>query len=90
MASGISVQADVARETTVRMRRGTKATWQGRGWPTRGAGGAQDADTWQEATRVHAGPRGRSCGAPRGRRGVGIWRAHELVGPSKMIGAVTQ
>ena len=37
-----------------RMRRGTKATWQGRAWPTRGAGGA---DTWQEAPQVHADAR---------------------------------
>ena len=34
-----------------RMGRGTKATWQGRAWPTRGASGA---DMWQEARRVHA------------------------------------
>ena len=27
------------------------------------------------------GLRGRPCGAPRGGRGVGIWRAHGLVGP---------
>ena len=54
MARGTSRQADVARGTTARMRRGTEATWQGRGWPTRGASGAQGADTWQEATRVHA------------------------------------
>ena len=59
--------ADVGRGTTARMRRGSEATWQGCRWPTRGAGGAQGADTWQEATRVHAGPRGRPCGAPRGR-----------------------
>ena len=59
--------ADVARGTAARMRRGSEATWQGRGWPTRGVGGAQDANTWQEATRVHAGPRGRQCGAPPGR-----------------------
>ena len=57
VASGTSAQADVAHRTTARMRRGTKATWQGRGWPTRGAGGAQGADTWQEATRVHADAR---------------------------------
>ena len=37
------------------MRRGTKATWQGRAWPMQGAGGA---DTWQEAARVHADARG--------------------------------
>ena len=59
MASGTSAQADVARGTTARERRGAEATWQSRGWPTRGVGGAQGADTWQEATRVHAGPRGR-------------------------------
>ena len=28
--------------------------------------------------------------APRGRHGVGIWRAHGLVGPGKKFGAVTQ
>ena len=50
-------QADVARGTTTRMRRGTEAMWQGSEWPTRGAGGAQGADTWQEATRVHADAR---------------------------------
>ena len=71
MASGISAQADVARETTARMRRGKEATWQSRGWPTRGAGGAQGAVMWQEAMRVHAGPHGRPCGAPRGKRGGG-------------------
>ena len=31
------------------VRHGTKATWQGRAWPTRGAGGA---DMLQEATRT--------------------------------------
>ena len=67
--------ADVARRTTARMWRGTEATWQGCGWPTRGVGGAQGADTWQEATCVHAGPHGRPCGAPRGKGG---WR---LEGP---------
>ena len=68
------------------MRRGSEATWQGCRWPTRGAGGAQAADTWQEATRVHAEARvGRHVA-----RGVGIRRAHVLVGPGKMIGAVTQ
>ena len=33
------------------------ATRQGCGWPTRDASGAQDADTWQEAMRVHVGAR---------------------------------
>ena len=65
--------ADVARETTARMRRGTETAWQGRGWPTRGVGGA---DMWYEATRVHAD----AWVAPRG-RGDGKWRAHGLVGP---------
>ena len=45
-----------------RVRRGAEATLQSRGWPTRGAGGAQGADTWQEATRVDAGPHERPCG----------------------------
>ena len=54
MASGTSAAVDVARGTTERMRRGTEATWQGRGWPTRGASSAQGADTWQKATQVHA------------------------------------
>ena len=52
--------------TNARMRRGTEAMWQGHAWPTQGE---QSADTWQEATRVHAGPRGRPCGAPRDRWG---------------------
>ena len=43
----------MARRTSARMRRGTEATWQGHAWLTRGVGGA---DTWQEATRVHAMP----------------------------------
>ena len=37
------------------------------GGPREGIGGAQGADTWQEATRVHVGPHGRPCGASRGR-----------------------
>ena len=52
-------QADVVRGTSARMRCGTEATWQGRAWPTQGE---QGADTWQEATCVHAGPHGRPCG----------------------------
>ena len=47
-------QADVARGTRARMRRGTMAMWQGRAWTTRRSGGV---DTWQEATRVHADAR---------------------------------
>ena len=57
MASGTGAQADVPHRTTSLVGRGAEATWQSRGWPTRGASGAQGADTWQEATRVHAGPR---------------------------------
>ena len=49
--------ADVARGTTARMQCSTEATWQGREWPTRGAGGAQGADMWKEAMRVHADAR---------------------------------
>ena len=84
MASGSCGRADVARETTAWMRRGTEATWQSHGWPARGAGGAQCADTWQEATRVHVGARvGRQVAGE-----VGIWRTHGLVGPGKISGAV--
>ena len=68
MASGPSWLDDVARGTTARMQRGAEATWQGRGWPTRGA---QGADTWQEATHVHAGPHGCPCGAPHARGSAG-------------------
>ena len=39
------------RSGPARMRHGSEATWEGRAWPTRGA---CSADTWQEATRVHA------------------------------------
>ena len=62
-------EADVARGTSPRMRRGTEATWQGREWPTRGVGGA---DTWQEATRVHTDAReGRHVAG--GRQVKGPW-----------------
>ena len=81
--------AGPARGTTARMRRDTEATWQGRRWPTRGPGGAQGADTWQEATSVHGSTRTPVWGATWQER-VSIWRAHGLVGPGKMIGAVTQ
>ena len=57
VASGASWRADMARGTTARGRRGAEATWQSHGWPTRGAGGAQGADTWQEATRVRTSTR---------------------------------
>ena len=77
MASGTGARADVACKTTARVRRDAEATWQSRGWPTRGAGGAQGADTWQEATRVHADAReGRHMAGK-----VGRWRAHGIVGP---------
>ena len=77
MVCGTARQADVARGTTARVRRGAEATWQSRGWPMRGAGGVQGTNTWQEATRVHADAReGRHMA-----RKVSRWRAHELVGP---------
>ena len=63
MASGASWRADVACETTAPVRRGAKATWQSHGWPRQGTGGAQGADTWQEATRVRASTRARVSGA---------------------------
>ena len=89
MVSGASWHADVARGTSAWMRHGGEATWQGRGWPTRGAGGAQGADTWQEATRVHGSTRTPVWGATWQER-VGRWRTHGLVGPGKYIRAVTQ
>ena len=47
----------MARGTTARMRRGSEATWQGRGWPTRGAGGARRGHVAKgcATTRVHLG-----------------------------------
>ena len=80
----------MARGATARMRHGAEATWQGRGWHTRGARGAHGADTWQEATRVHAGHADSRVGRHMAGRGVGIWRAHGLVGPGKIVGAVTR
>ena len=53
VASGTGWRADVARGTIALMRRGTEATWQGSGWPGRGAGGAEGANTWQWAMRPH-------------------------------------
>ena len=55
----MACEADVVRKLTwcpgpARMRRGTEATWQGRAWPTRGAGGV---NMWQEATWVHTDAR---------------------------------
>ena len=69
----------MARGTTARVRRGAEATWQSRGWPTRGAGGAQGAATWQggHATmRVHMG----ACVGRDVAGRVGIWRAHGYSG----------
>ena len=71
MASGARWRADVAHGTTAQMRRHTKATWQGRGWPTRGAGGAHRAWTRgrrpRVSTQVHADAR-------MGRHVVGGWQ----------------
>ena len=89
MASRITARADVAHGTTAQVRRDAEATWQSCGWPTRGAGGAQGGDTWQEATRVHGSMRTPVWGATWQER-VGIWRAHGSVGPGKKFGAVTQ
>ena len=89
MVSGPRWRADVARRTTARMRRGTEATWQGRRWPHE----AQAAHTARTrgrrprvSTQVHADARVGLHVA----MGVGIWRAHGLVGPGKKFGAVTQ
>ena len=57
VAGGTTARADVVCRTTARVRRDAEAMWQSRGWPTRGACGAQGANTWQEATRIHADAR---------------------------------
>ena len=74
----------MARGTTARVRRGAEATWQSHGWPTRGAGGAQGAATWQGA--MH--PRGSTWVPEWGTtwQRVGRWRAHGIVGPGKIVG----
>ena len=59
-----------------------KATCQSRASPR----DAQVARMRGKATRVHADARM----APRGMRGADTLRAHGLVGPSEIIGAVTQ
>ena len=62
----------------------------------RAAGGpceAQEAHRTQTRGRrphVSTRPRGRPCGVPRGRWGVSIWRAHGILGPGKIVGAVTR
>ena len=61
----------------------------------RAAGGPREvqeahrARTRGRRPRMSTRPCGRPCGAPHG-RGVGIWRAHGLVGPGKIVGAVTR
>ena len=83
MATGPRRRADVARGSTAPLRRGAEATWQG-------ACGPRGAQVALMRGRSHTdGPRGRPCGAPRGRR-IRMWRAHGLVGPGKYFGAVTQ
>ena len=69
MATGPRRRADVARGSTAPLRRGAEATWQGRVWPTRGAGGA---DAWQE-------PHGRSTWAPV--RGATWQKGSQVEGP---------
>ena len=71
----------MTRGTTARVRRGAEATWQSRGWPTQSTRGAQGANTWQEATRVHAVHVGARVGRHVAGGGVGRWRADGLVGP---------
>ena len=84
LASGASWRTDVARGTTGRVRRGAEATWQSRGWPTRGAGGTQGAATWQGATSPH-GSTWAPGGVPRG-RGLADGGPTGVVGPGKRGG----
>ena len=79
VASGATWRVDLARGTTARVRRDTEATWQSRGWPTRGAGSTQGANTWQEATRVHASTRMPMWGA--------TWQEWSAIGgPTGIVG----
>ena len=83
MASGARWRADVAR--------GCDAALRPRGRATGGPRGAQEAHSARTrgrrphvSTRVHVGtPVGRHVAGE-----VGIWRAHGLVGPGKILGAV--
>ena len=80
--------------------RGTRASWRGardqhadstQHWGhVAGPRVAHATRRWRgHVAGGHAGPRRCPWGAPRGRR-VGRWRAHGLLGPCNMIGAVTQ
>ena len=85
VATGPRRRADVARGSTAPLRHGAEATWQGACGP-RGA---------QVALTRGRRPRGRSTWAPVWgatwrQEGVRMWRAHGLVGPGKLFGAVTQ
>ena len=64
MASGEVGDATRGTRAAARMRRDSKATWQGRGWPTWGAGGARRGHV-AKGPRDNANKRGRPCGAPR-------------------------
>ena len=78
----------MARGTTARMRRGSEATWQGRGWPTRGAGDARRG----HVAKGHATTRGH-VGAREGRHvegGLAYGGPTGIVGRGKNLGAVTQ
>ena len=71
------------------MRRGSEATWQGRGWPTRGAGGAQGAATWQGATHPRESTWAPVWGAM-WQVGLADGGPAGIVGLGKRVGAVTQ
>ena len=69
----------MARETSARIRRGSEATWQGRGVPH---AERRKLKAWPrgEGPRDNAAPRGAPVRVPRGRE-VCIWRAHGTSGP---------
>ena len=79
----------MARGTTARVRRGAEATWQSRGWPTRGAGGAQGAATLQGATHPRESTWAPVWGAT-WQVGLAAGGPTSMVGPGKRVGAVTQ
>ena len=78
----------MAHGTTAQVRRGAEATWQSRGWPTRGAGGAQGATTWQGAMHPRESTWAPVWGAT-WQVGLADGGPTGIVGPGKRVGAVT-
>ena len=85
--AGAPASWHVARRTTARVRHGAEAMWQSRGWPTRGAGGAQGTTTWQGATHPRESTWAPVWGAT-WQVGLADGGPTGIVGPSKVVGAI--